>query len=605
MPKRRGLSKGLFVIAVWAIGAVALTFVIVQAHSYAATLNDAGSVRGGTQRVVKMELAGQSVHETEQRVSELLANLTQQEESRLYKSPETANFIEKLEAVKQQWDLILDEIDRIDRGEGSTGLLLELSETHFAMADDMVLAAQTRSEDDFLWMGIVCSVLLLSAATIMAFLRNDQMNKLRTAYFTDPLTKRKNLPAFEEGAASMIAGRPQGSYAVAYTNISNFRSINDSYGYEAGNQLIRTLARLLDSACKRDELAGHANADHFFLLLRNEPLRVERLRDQMEAKLRSVPDLHFTGSLSLGCGVCEVDRPETGIQHYMSNAIAVAKRGAADTGVAHYDEAFRQDVNRRNRIDQHMEQALANREFLLYLQPKFSLADGSLAGAEALVRWESPDLGFLPPDSFIPVFEQNGFIVQLDFFMLEQVCRALPLAQKGNEASLVVSVNFSRITIMREGFVERLVEIVDAAGLPRELIEIEVTESAFVVDEDAVIDKLETLKEQGFRLSMDDFGTGYSSLNLLCKLPIDVLKIDRSFLSEHGTSDRARSVLKGVIDMTRDLGLVTVCEGVETSEQAQLLHDLGCAIGQGYVFSKPLPLDEFRTRFGIAGGSEK
>ena len=152
---------------------------------------------------------------------------------------------------------------------------------------------------------------------------------------------------------------------------------------------------------------------------------------------------------------------------------------------------------------------------------------------------------------------------------------------------------------MHESFIERLLRGVDSARIPHEVIEVEVTESAFVMDEDTVIGKLKKLKELGFRLAMDDFGTGYSSLNLLRKLPIDVLKIDRSFLAEGTDPLRSRSVLKGVLDMADDLGLVTVCEGVETEEQAAMLHDLGCPVGQGYLFSKPLPEEEFRARFGL------
>ena len=605
MPQRHKLGKGLFIIAIWAVGVVVLALVLMQAHSYASIINDSGVVRGGTQRVTKMELAGEHGDITKERVTSLLDKLCELEERRLYKSPETLAFMGKLDAVKAQWTLMLDEIDAIDNGTGSPQRLLELSETHFKLADEMVLAAQTRAEDDFLWMGVVTTFLLLTAATIMAFMRGDRIAKLKTAYFTDPLTKRKNSLAFEDKAGSAILNAPGKTYVVAYTNVSNFRHINDSYGYEAGNQLIRTLAHLLDNACKRDELAAHANADHFVLLLRNEPMRVERLHDHIEKKLRSTPDLHFTGVLSLGCGVCEVDRPSDGIQLYISNAIAVLKSAPKDTSVAYYDEAFRKEVELRNRIDQCMDQALANREFLLYLQPKYHLGSGTLAGAEALVRWKSPELGFLPPDSFIPAFEQNGFIVQLDFYMLKRVCQAFPLVPGESGNPLTVSVNFSRITIMREGFAERLTNIVDAAGLPHSRIEIEITESAFVVDEDAVIDKLEALKALGFRLAMDDFGTGYSSLNLLRKLPIDVLKIDRSFLSENADSNRARSVLKGVIDMARDLGLETVCEGVETDDQARLLCDLGCTVGQGYAFAKPLPLDEFRTRYDIPDNAEK
>lgn len=595
-------AKGLIVVALWVFGAIMLIAFLIQVRSYAGIINDSGVVRGGTQRVVKMELEGEHAEKTVERVSALLAELKRDEESRPFKDSETRAFMQSIDDVERQWGLILEEFDRLDRGEGSKETLLALSETHFELADKMVMSAQTRAEHEFLLMGIVCAVLFLLAATIMLFMRNDRIAKLRAAYFVDPLTNRKNLLAFEEQAGELVASAEDGAYLVVYTNVSNFRYVNESYGYEAGNQLIVTLARLLDSVCGRNELAAHTNADHFVVLVRAEPNRVERLCEVVEEKLRESPDLHFANMLSFGCGVCAMTEATGTIPAAVSNAIAVLK-GADESGkVAYYDDAFRAGVEQKNRIEQRMDYALAQHEFLLYLQPKNDLVDGSLVGAEALCRWQSEDMGFLSPDQFIPVFEKNGFIVQLDFFMLTRVCQCYPLMPPDGDEALVVSVNFSRVTVLREGFEERLVRIVDGAHVPRACIEIEVTESAFVVNEEAVIDKLISLKRCGFRLAMDDFGTGYSSLNLLRKLPIDVLKIDRGFLYEDAETGRTRAVLKGVVDMANDLGLTTVCEGVETREQVAMLHELGCDVGQGYVYSKPLPLAEFREKFATGGG---
>lgn len=579
-----------------------LIMFLMQVRSFAGIINDSGVVRGGTQRVVKMELSDEHDDVTERRVTMLLSQLKKEEQERPIKGLETSAYMSSLEAVDRQWKLILDEIDRLEQGIGSKDKLLALSETHFELADEMVMAAQTRAEHDFLLMGIICSALFLLAATIMLFMRNDRIAKLRAAYLVDSLTNRKNMLAFEEQAGGIVSNAEDGAYLVVYTNVSNFRYVNESYGYEAGDQLIVTLARLLDAACERNELAAHANADHFVLLLRAEPNRVEQLCEVIEKKLRESPDLHFANMLSFGCGVCAMTRATGSIPTAVSNAIAVLK-GADDSGsVAYYDDAFRAGVEQKNRIEQRMDYALAQHDFLLYLQPKNDLSDGSLVGAEALCRWQSEDMGFLPPDAFIPVFEKNGFIVQLDFFMLARVCQSYPLVPTGGGDPLVVSVNFSRVTVLREGFEERLVRIVDSAHVPRACIEIEVTESAFVVNEQAVIDKLVSLKRCGFRLAMDDFGTGYSSLNLLRKLPIDVLKIDRSFLYEDAETGRTRAVLKGVVDMANDLGLTTVCEGVETQDQIAMLHELGCDVGQGYVYSRPLPLDQFREKFATGGG---
>lgn len=595
MSKRIRLSKGLIVVAIWVLGAVILTFALTQIRDYAGIINDSGVVRGGTQRVAKMTLAGENADETQQRVSNLLDKLEKRENERLYRGPETLRFMEDLAAVDNQWQLIEREVERIERHETSTDRLVELSEEHFRLADQMVLSAQQRAEHDFLWTGIMCTVLFLLASTIMVFMRNDRITKLKKAYFTDTLTKRRNLFAFEEQAQELLSGAPNGAYLVMYTNISNFRLINETYGYEVGNQLIITLARLLDSACRRSEMAAHANADHFALLLRNEPDRAEKLCNQIEEKLRSEPELHFTAALAFGCGVCEAENTND-IPLLLSNAIAVLKNAPSGVRVARYDQAFKSALDLKSCIEQREDQALANREFQMYLQPKNNLADKTLVGAEALVRWNSPELGFLTPDTFIPVFEKNGFIVQLDFYMLKRACQSYPLPGPDGRP-LVVSVNMSRVTILQEGFVERVRRIVDSSRIPHEAIELEVTESAFVAEENAVIDTLSELKALGFRLSMDDFGSGYSSLNLLRKLSIDVLKLDRGFLSESADSARTRSVIKSVVEMADNLNLSIVCEGVETAEQAVMLHGLGCRTGQGYVFSKPLPEAEFRARF--------
>lgn len=602
--KRGKLGKGLLIVIPWVLGALMLVLLLSQMRDFAGIINNAGVVRGGTQRIVKMELAGQSADATQQRVNALLEKLQQDEEARLLTNAETTTFVNDLAAVESQWHLIEDEIDALKQGTGSTTRLVDLSETHFKLADKMVLSAQVRAEYEFLWAGGLCLALFLLGTTIMIFMRRDRVAKLKAAYYTDPLTKLDNLIAFDDRAQQLITSAKGGTYLIAYTNISNFRYINESYGYDEGDQLICALARLLEDACEKDELAAHTSADHFVLLLRNEPERPEKLCAHIESELQSTPDLHFTNVLSFGCGICEVTDPQASIPAVVSAAIAVLKSTPGKTGIARYDEAFHRNVELKNRLEQLMDKALANKELLLYLQPKNLLADGSLAGAEALCRWDSPELGLLQPGTFISVFEKNGFIIQLDFYMLERVCENYPLiAPSGDE--LAISVNFSRITILQDGFTERVLSLVDQANVPHETIEIEITESAFIMDEDVVIEKLIKLKEKGFRLAMDDFGTGYSSLNLLRKLPIDVLKIDRGFLSENSDRQRSRSVLKGVIDMSTDLGLTTVCEGVETEDQVKMLNDLGCPIGQGYIYAKPLPIDDFRHRFSIRNPSKE
>lgn len=585
--------------ALWMLGTVLFFMLLLQVQDYASVTSNAEAVRGGTQRVVKMELAGQPVGGAEKRVNMLLDKLQSEEGLRLYRGSETAAFAKHLDAVENQWKLILSEIDALDQGRGSSERLLNLSETHYELAGEMVATAQARADHDVFRIGAICAAVFLLASLIMALMRNGRMNKLKAAYHLDPITKRKNMLAFEDHAGRIVLDAPSDTYIIAYTNISNFRYVNEAYGFEAGNRLIRALGRMLDEQCRGSEVAAHASADHFVLLLRDEPYRVERLCDCIEERLRAYTDLHFTNALSFGCGASLVERSSTGVSTAIANAVAVLKESVGGVGVAWYDEVFRAMVDLRSRIEQCMDRALEQGEFLLYLQSKNDLRDGSIVGAEALCRWNSSELGFLLPNSFIPVFERNGFIVQLDFHMLDRLCQIYPLFSCKDEAPLVVSINFSRITVLSADFVDRLISIVDAAGVPHDCIEIEATESAFVMGEDTVIKRLSTLKDKGFRLAMDDFGTGYSSLNLLCKLPIDILKIDGVFLSESSEEERSRCVLKSVVNIASELGFGMICEGVETKEQALMLYSLGCRVGQGYVFSRPLPIPEFCARFGV------
>lgn len=587
------------VIAAWLIGIVLLLSLMFQMQSFASIINNAGVIRGGTQRVVKAEMYGQADRQTTERVDHLLTLLRRDEEQRLFKDQATYDFIDKINAVQAKWDRIKSEIHRINAGRGSRADLFKLSEEHFELADDMVLSAQRRAEQNFALTSGVSALLVLFTSVLLVLMERSRVKRMREAYYTDRLTGGKNLLAFEGTAQPLILAALPGTYAVAYSNIFNFRFINETYGHEAGDRVIRSFACILENLSEKDEIAAHVNADHFVLLVKNDPERIGSLARTVEAKLRDNPSLHFSELLSCGFGVYPATKPTASIATMISNATAVLKEGHLEDGVAVYDEKFRQTLDRHNRIVQHMPEGVERSEFKLYLQPKVELATGRLVSAEALCRWDSAALGFLSPVSFIPLFERNGLIADLDFHMLDLACRAYPLKAPDGEA-LTVSVNFSRFTMLQNEFEDRLLAAVAAYGIPHDRLEIEITESMFSVEEENVIRIMESLKRHGFRLSMDDFGTGYSSLNLLRKLPIDVLKIDRGFLSESGGTDRMQSVLKGVVDMASDLGIQTVCEGVETQEQVDMLIGIGCAIGQGFYYSRPLPLDEFKGKYGIA-----
>jgi EAL domain-containing protein (putative c-di-GMP-specific phosphodiesterase class I) len=242
-----------------------------------------------------------------------------------------------------------------------------------------------------------------------------------------------------------------------------------------------------------------------------------------------------------------------------------------------------------------MEHALDKHQFLLYLQPKYLLVDDSLCGAEALVRWHHPDRGLLLPDQFLPTFERTGFIRKIDLYMFEQVCATIRRWLDVGETVFPVSVNLSRSHLDDFNLVPVLTSLVKYYGIPCSLLELEITENSFRDDEQGMLRMLTELKTEGFAVAMDDFGTGYSTLNILKDIPLDTLKLDKGFLDECVESERGRSVITDVVSMARHLNMHVICEGIETESQYLFLKRIGCEMGQGFFFSKPLSVADFET----------
>ena len=239
-----------------------------------------------------------------------------------------------------------------------------------------------------------------------------------------------------------------------------------------------------------------------------------------------------------------------------------------------------------------MHEALDNGEFVVYLQPKVNLENGKIAGAEALVRWINPKEGFMPPGDFVPLFESNGFIYDLDKYVWEKSCKYLSNRISEGKKNVPISVNVSRRDFLRRDLTAFFVELVKKYNLDFSLLHLEITESSYMEDPTSIIRIADGLKEAGFTLEMDDFGSGYSSLNMLSTFPIDMLKIDKAFLDNEDITDES-NIVKFVIDLAKCLELKTICEGVETEEQVEALKKMGCDFMQGYYFSKPVPADDF------------
>lgn len=243
------------------------------------------------------------------------------------------------------------------------------------------------------------------------------------------------------------------------------------------------------------------------------------------------------------------------------------------------------------------EEALKNKEFIVYYQPKIDLRDNCICGAEALVRWLRPQIGLIPPNKFIPTFEEDGFIIQLDLYVLEQVCHFLREKINAGYEVFPISVNFSRAHFKTNLLPERLLQLTQKYNIKPELIQVEITESAFVDNDKYFKPILKQILDKGFSLAMDDFGSGLSSLNLLCDLPFKTLKIDKDFFHSNTTHKKERIIISSIVHMASELNMDVICEGVETKEQSDFLKSIGCYSCQGYYYSRPLPEDLFVQQY--------
>lgn len=426
-------------------------------------------------------------------------------------------------------------------------------------------------------------------------LRLSEMNEKNL--WIDPLTGIWNLTKFTMEANTFLAKKPKQKYVIIYIDIRKFKFINDVYGYAEGDRVLVTFARLLKSSLYRDEMFARVTSDHFVCLARyddNEKL-IKRFKNFVTQINNIKKNCVERYKISLIGGVClvEPDFDSITVSIDKANIARKAIKGQHKSMYNFYNAELKQQIAKEKSIEDHMEEALRNDEFVVYYQPKIELLSNKMVGAEALVRWCRPNYGLVPPDEFIPIFEKNGFIVEMDFYVFEKVCKSVRKWLDQKLDVVPISVNFSRVHLKTSLFIDRLVEIADKYQIPRGLIELELTESAFIENADALLSLFNQLKDLHFMISLDDFGTGFSALKLLTELPVDVLKLDKDFLKKGQTTKREQIVLEHVIRMSKDLDIKVVSEGVETEEQASFLTQIGCNLAQGYLFSKPMPENDF------------
>lgn len=421
--------------------------------------------------------------------------------------------------------------------------------------------------------------------------RNMEVLRFRAEY--DALTGVHNRASFLEKVTAELTRFPDDDHFILRFDVANFKHLNEYLGMEEGDRLLVKLAHL----CRRNmnverETVCRLTGDMFVVcLIGNE----ERVTSFVEQVSEGVREFSSSCKVALFFGICQVTDFTTPVHVWSDHAHEALKtvKGNDLANYAFYNAPLRDRLLAENRITEQMHAALEAGEFVPYLQPKVAMHTGKVVGAEALVRWIHPEEGMISPGVFIPLFERNGFIVRLDEYMWEATCKLLrSWLDKGFDPA-PVSVNVSRVHFLDEQFGKKITALTDKYRVPRHLLELEITESAFFGNERALIRVMKGLQDEGFHFSMDDFGTGYSSLGTLRSLPFNIVKLDRSFISDGVDNPRGQVVARHTVAIAKELDMRIVAEGVETEEQARFLLDIGCTVAQGYYYSQPIDAEAF------------
>ena len=429
---------------------------------------------------------------------------------------------------------------------------------------------------------------------------NFEKEALFKSAFTDVITGEYNwnhLEAFLE----VPADKNITDYAFAHFDIKQFRVINEAYGHIAANKVLKNVVNAMEKA---DFVYASARChnDNFAMLLKDMPQEelTQKLQDFFEQLSVLEEDPFY--KVYYKCGVVPMQRAMLSGNRVadvakVAQSLCTNRKG---TEIIFYTDKMHDDISWGNYIKAYVETAIEQDEFLVYLQPKVDIKTEKIKGAEALIRWNYKNKEFLPPYRFVPFFEKDGSIAQLDDIVLKKVCAAFARWKKEGKALYPISINLSRSRMYDEKLIDKLVGIVDSYEVEHSLIDFELTESATYDDMDHMLSVLQELRSKGFKISMDDFGTGYSSLSLLTQMPIDTLKVDKSFVDTIATDNERKEdiiVLRHIIGLAKELGFVCLAEGAESKTQVDKLRTLGCEIIQGYYYSKPIPLSDYEKKY--------
>lgn len=391
-------------------------------------------------------------------------------------------------------------------------------------------------------------------------------------------------------------------HAVLFIDLDNFKEINDTLGHDYGDKLLKNVAIALKASIKEGDVVARVGGDEFFILMMNIESYseisslCEKLLNSLNFEI-SIDDKHVYTSASMGITVFPDDGEETSILLKNADTAMYSAKYNGKAKYSFFNKSMSEVVVRRVEIEKGLRRALQNNELEIYYQPQIDIINNKIKGFEALLRWTSSELGGISPAEFIPVAEQSGLIIPMGDWLIKTVYLQNNLWKSKGYLYDTIAINLSAIQLQNDKFEETLKNIIAETKINPRFVELEITESILMKDFDNSVKLLTEIRDLGINIALDDFGTGYSSLSYLKQLPINTLKIDKSFIDNIVTNERERAIVDGIIQLAQKIDLDVIAEGVETKDQIKLLQSMGCNQIQGYYFSKPLPANEIEEKF--------
>ena len=468
--------------------------------------------------------------------------------------------------------------------------------TDYSFLDNRVTVGEFLRDNMYLVLGIVAGVaiiiILLLLWTIRTQGRANKERALISAVELDSLTKLYNKNFFFEYANRIHQRSPEPEMDAIVINIEQFHSVNELNGREFGDQVLRMLGEEIRAFLSQSNgIGARFDADRFDIFCKPQP-DYQTLLDRFQ---RKVNQMAHDATINLRMGVAPWQKGTDPVLQFDRARTACNKVRGAEKHLMVYDDELQKREQLNQRLINDLGRSIQEHEFKVYFQPKYNIQSDTpeLASAEALIRWQHPELGLIPPDDFIPLFEKNGQIREIDKYVWTEAARQIRYWRDKYGITLPVSVNLSRVDALDPSLEKTLDDLITRFELERKYLNLEITESAYTENADQLRDTIYRLREKGFVIEMDDFGSGYSSLNMLSSMPIDVLKMDKAFIQNIEHSEKDFRLVELILDIARNLQVPVIAEGVETKAQMLMLKNAGCTLVQGFYFSRPLPPDVF------------